>query len=111
MARTTGQSGGGTIMKMDQEIKEIVLRSLEVRKNRYLKTGIKTIPRVKQNIATWQREIDQNIQFTDDGMIRMTVYKDTNERLIKQEKEWLEKVEPIVAECEKAIEYIKKNIK
>jgi predicted KAP-like P-loop ATPase len=94
---------------MNKEIKDIVLKSLEVRKNRYLKTGIKTIPRVKNNIDTWQREIDQNIQFTDDGMIRMAVYKDTNEKLIKQEKEWLAKVEPIVADCEKAIEYIKKN--
>ena len=94
---------------MDKEIYDIVLKSLEVRKNRYLKTGIKTIPLVKKNIATWQREIDQNIQYVDDGMIRMTVYKDTNERLIKQETEWLEKVEPIVADCEKAIEYIKKN--
>jgi predicted KAP-like P-loop ATPase len=94
---------------MDKEIYDIVLKSLEVRKNRYLKTGIKTIPRVKENIATWQREIDQNIQYTDNGMIRMAVYKDTNEKLIKQEKEWLAKVEPIVADCEKAIEYIKKN--
>ena len=94
---------------MDKEMKAIILKSLEVRKNRYLKTGIKTIPLVKKNIATWQKEIDQNIQYVDDGMIRMTVYKDTNERLIKQETEWLAKVEPIVADCEKAIEYIKKN--
>jgi len=94
---------------MDKEMKAIILKSLEVRKNRYLKTGIKNIPLVKKNIAEWQREIDQNIPYVDDGMIRMTVYKDTNERLIKQETEWLAKVEPIVADCEKAIEYIKKN--
>lgn len=94
---------------MDKEIKNIILKSLEVRKDRYLKTGIKTIPRVKHNISTWQREIDQNIQYVDDGMFRMTVYKDVNESLIKQENEWLAKVEPIVTDCEKAIEYIKKN--
>ncbi|HMG14980.1 MAG TPA: hypothetical protein VK590_06015 [Saprospiraceae bacterium] len=94
---------------MDKEMKAIISKSLEVRKNRYLKTGIKNIPLVKKNIAEWQREIDQNIPYVDDGMIRMTVYKDTNERLIKQETEWLAKVEPIVADCEKAIEYIKKN--
>lgn len=94
---------------MDKEIYDIVLKSLEVRKNRLMKTGIRTIPLVKKNIATWQREIDQNIQYVDDGMIRTTVYKDVNENLIKQGKEWLAKVEPIVADCEKAIEYIKKN--
>ena len=94
---------------MEKEIKDIILKSLEVRKNRFMKTGFKTIPLVKKNIAEWQREIDQNIQYTDNGMIRMAVYKDTNEKLIKQDTEWLAKVEPIVADCEKAIEYIKKN--
>jgi len=94
---------------MEKEIKDIILKSLEVRKNRFMKTGFRTIPLAKKNIADWQREIDQNVQFVDDGMIRMTVYKDTNEKLIKETKEWLDKVEPIVADCEKAIEYMKKN--
>ena len=56
-----------------------------------MKTGIRTIPKVKENIATWQREIDQNIQYVDDGMIRMTVYKDINERLNQKRKRMVSK--------------------
>lgn len=92
---------------MDQEIKEIILKSLEIRKSRLTGGKLHNIPMAKKSIAEWQRELDQNLEFSGSGMIRMKVYKDTNEKLITQEKEWLEKAEKVVADVEKAIEVVK----
>jgi len=93
-----------------EQVKAFVIKSLELRKAKYTEWKFHNIPMAKKNIAEWQKEIDTNQEYSGGGMMRMKVYKDTNEKLIKQEKEWLTKAEKIVQECDEAIEYVLKNL-
>jgi hypothetical protein len=95
-------------MEIRQDIKKTVLASLRARINKY-KKGIVNIDNQKRAIKEWQAEIDNKQKYTTSGMIQMAVYEDTNLALIKQAQEWLDKAEPIVKECEEAIEYIERN--
>lgn len=97
--------------QVKKEVHEFILKSLELRKSRLTGGKLHNIPQAKRNIADWQRELDQNVEFSGSGMIRTKVYKDTNEKLISQEKAWLEKAEKVVEECDQAITYIKNEIK
>jgi hypothetical protein len=91
-----------------EDIKQTVLKSLRARINKY-KKGFINIDFQKQAIEKWQKQIDDMVAYERDGMVATRVYPEVNKQLIKQAQEWLDKAEPIVKECEEAIEYIEKN--